>query len=161
MKSVTWKWVSFKLLQLSTICNLCSKPNVSPPRSTQAILRSPCSGSLLLTVGNMHCLVILWQKSVRRDKVCPQYRVRNWTCTNDFKTPQKIYGSIKNICSMSPYFFWAKTMKFKPSYSPFKKKVQTFKRFLQIDVIYLFDNPLWDCLTSLTVGNPPCLVKLW
>jgi len=74
-----------------------------PQWSMQAILRSPFSGSILLTVGNVHCLVILWQKSARRDKVCPQYRVRNWTCTNDIQTPCKLYGPLEITSSTLPF----------------------------------------------------------
>ena len=82
--------------EISQCFNLC---NPQYQWSTQVMF----SDSLLLTVGNLLCLVILWQKSARRDKVCPQYRVRNWTCTNDLQTPKEKYGPLGNACSTCPF----------------------------------------------------------
>jgi hypothetical protein len=66
----------------------------------------------LLTVGNLLCLVMLCLISARRDKVCPQYRVRNWSHTNTLQQPHTLYGPLGNNCTISPNFFWAKMMKF-------------------------------------------------
>jgi hypothetical protein len=71
----------------------------------------------LLIVGNLLCLVLLCLISARRDKVCPQYRVRNWSCTNTFQTPQKLSGPLGNSCTTFPSFFWGEMMRFWPSYS--------------------------------------------
>jgi len=43
-------------------------------------------GLSLLVVGNPVCLVLLCLIPARRDKVCPLYRVRNWSDTNTTKT---------------------------------------------------------------------------
>jgi len=45
--------------------------------------------SSLLVVGNLLCLVLLCLISARRDKVCPQYRARNWDNTNPLQSTQK------------------------------------------------------------------------
>lgn len=66
----------------------------------------------LLIVGNLVCLVLLCLISARRDKVCPLYRVWNWTDTNTIHTQQKLYRPLENIYTISPYFFWAKLMRF-------------------------------------------------
>jgi len=74
-------------------------------------------GLSLLVVGNPVCLVLLCLISARRDKVCPLYRVRNWSDTNTLQTPQKLSGPLENSCTISPYFFWAEMMRFCLSYS--------------------------------------------
>lgn len=55
----------------------------------------------LLIVGNLLCLVMLCLISTRRDKVCPQYRVRNWSCTNALQAEQKPCEPVENTCTIS------------------------------------------------------------
>jgi hypothetical protein len=55
----------------------------------------------LLMVGNPVCLVMLCLISARRDKVCPQYRVRNWHATNHPRAPQKPFRHVENTCAIS------------------------------------------------------------
>jgi hypothetical protein len=73
--------------------------------------------TFLLIVGNSVCLVLLCLISMRRDKVCPLYRVRNWSNTNHLQPLQKPYGPLGNGCTISPYFFWGKLIRSLPSYS--------------------------------------------
>ena len=70
----------------------------------------------LLIVGNLHCLVMLCLICMRRDKVCPQYRVRNSGDTNHPRSQQKLYGPLGNSCTISQYFFWAKLIRSLLSY---------------------------------------------
>jgi len=65
----------------------------------------------LLIEGNPVCLVMLWLIPARRDKVCPQYRVRNWNNTNTLQTQQKPFGPLENSCTMCPHFFWPKLIR--------------------------------------------------
>ena len=82
----------------------------------------------LLIVGNLVCLVMLCLISMRRDKVCPQYRVRNWANTNTLQTLQKLYGPLGNSCMTSLKFIWAKMMRFWPCYS---KNTEVWATFSQ------------------------------
>ena len=52
-----------------------------------------------LTVGNPFCLALLWPICARRDKLCPQFRDRNWHDTNDVRLPCK-YPHSKGIYLM-------------------------------------------------------------
>jgi len=74
-------------------------------------------GLFPLVVGNAVCLVLLCLISARRDKVCPLYRVWNWSDTNALQTPQKPYRPLEDMHMTFPYFFWAKIMRFCPRYA--------------------------------------------
>jgi hypothetical protein len=71
----------------------------------------------LLMVGNLVCLVMLCLISARRDKVCPQYRVRNWQNTKPLQPPQKLSGPLENDCTLTPNLFWTKLIRSLVSYS--------------------------------------------
>ena len=73
----------------------------------------------LLTVGNLVCLVLLCLISARRDKVCPQYRERNWGNTNPPGSLVNPFGHVGNSYTCSPHFFWSQMVRFWPSYSAF------------------------------------------
>ena len=73
-------------------------------------------GLSLHVVGNLLCLVLLCLISMRRDKVCPLYRVPNWSDTNTVQTPQKLSGPSDNSHTISPFFFLAKMMRSWPSF---------------------------------------------
>jgi hypothetical protein len=60
--------------------------------------------SFLLIIGNPSFLVLMCLISARRDKGCPQYRVRNRGVTNHFRSHQKLSNN----------FVWTKTMRIWP-----------------------------------------------
>jgi hypothetical protein len=70
----------------------------------------------LLMVGNPLCLVMLCLISARRDKPCPQYRVRNWSNTNHFQPSQKLYDPLENSCMTFQYLFQGKMIRFYTRY---------------------------------------------
>lgn len=74
-------------------------------------------GLFPLVVGNVICLVLLCLISARRDKVCPLYRVWNWSDTNTLQVPQKPYRPLENMCMIFAYFFWTEIMRFCPRYA--------------------------------------------
>ena len=74
-------------------------------------------GLSLHMLGNLLCLVMLCQKSMRRDKVCPQYRVFFWCDTNTVHTLQKLSGPLDTSHTMSPFFFLRKIMRSWSSFS--------------------------------------------
>jgi hypothetical protein len=63
-----------------------------PTRPEQQIWSSSFEALSLLTVGKPVCLVLLCLISARRDKGCPQYRVRNWRNTSHLRSLQKPHG---------------------------------------------------------------------
>jgi hypothetical protein len=62
----------------------------------------------LLMVGNPHCLVLLCLIFTRRDKVCPQYRVRNLHDTDHLRTPQKLFRPLAYTSGISKQFCLSK-----------------------------------------------------
>ena len=116
----------------------------------------------LLIVGNLLCLVLLCLISARRDKVCPQYRVRNWSCTNTLQTPQKLSGPLGNSCTTFPFFFRGEMMRFWPSYSskmclyPTKPALMlTFCYILGSKVRKFSSKTLWAALDGCTTWYRP------
>ncbi len=62
----------------------------------------------LLIVGKLLCLVVLCLISARRDKVCPQYRVRNWHATNTLLAVQNPYEHVEHTCLIFSQFCFSK-----------------------------------------------------
>ena len=59
-------------------------------------------------VGNPVCLVLLCLISARRDKGCPQYRVRNWHATDALRPVQKLCRHVENTWAISRQFCLSK-----------------------------------------------------
>ena len=64
-------------------------------------------------VGNPFCLALLWPIRARRDKLCPQFRDRNWRDTNDVRLPCKYPHSKGIYLTISEHKKFSQNSKFK------------------------------------------------
>jgi hypothetical protein len=76
----------------------------SPTRSERLETIFQLFRLFLLMVGNPSCLVLLCLIFTRRDKVCPQYRVRNFHDTDHLRTPQKLFRPLGYTSGISKQF---------------------------------------------------------
>jgi hypothetical protein len=117
----------FERTQKTSSTNMLVQINPHPYRSTRRFTRSETTWNMfqivqlfilfLLIVGNPVCLVLLCLIPMRRDKVCPQYRVRNWDDTNHPWPPQKPSGPLENSSTISLPKIWGEMTRYMKSYS--------------------------------------------
>ena len=106
----------------------------------------------LLTVGKPVCLVLLCLISARRDKVCPQYRARNWGNTNPHTSQGNPFGHVEDICTTSPHFFRSQLTEFWLSYSAFTDSL-TFTYLLMLLLILMLCYNTYGTCFSCGLGS--------